>query len=43
MEAVGIAAIFNRPVLLEGVGFETGVFHRQRVIDDQLRGDYRIH
>ncbi len=42
MEAVGIAPVLDGAVALEGVGVAAGVFHRQRVIDDQLRRHHRV-
>ena len=42
VEPVLVAAVLDRPVFLEGLGIEAGVFDRQRVIDDQLRRHHRV-
>jgi len=42
VEAVGVAAILDRPVLLECLRVVATAFHRQRVIDDQLHRYHRI-
>ena len=39
----GAASVFNGAVLREGVLLETGMFHRQRVVDDELCGHDRVH
>ncbi len=42
VETVFVAALFHRPVFLEGVLFEARVFNCQRVIHDQLGGHHRV-
>ena len=42
VETVFVAAIFDVTVFLEGVGVIAAAFHRQRVVDDQLRLHHRI-
>ena len=42
VEAVGVAAVLDRPVLQERVAVEAGRFHRQRVVHDQLHRHHRI-
>ena len=43
METIVVATILYRTVLFERIFLETRVFDRQRVIDDQLGGNHRIH
>ena len=43
VEAVLVTALLHRPVLLEGILLETGMFHRQGMVDDQLGRHHRIH
>ncbi len=42
VEAVFVAAVFHRAVLGERVGIVAAVFHRQRVVDDQLHRHHRV-
>jgi hypothetical protein len=42
MEAVFVAAVFDRAVLGEGVRIEAAAFHRQRVVHHQLGRHHRV-
>jgi hypothetical protein len=42
VEAVLVAPVFDRAVLLERVGIEAAALHGQRVVDDQLRRHHRV-
>jgi hypothetical protein len=42
VETVLVATIFHRTVLFNGVFIEARVLNGQRVVDDQLRRDYRV-
>jgi len=42
VEAVLVAPVLDRAVLGKGIAVKAGVFHRQRVIHDQLGGHHRI-
>ncbi|MNL15030.1 hypothetical protein D3C87_1359940 [compost metagenome] len=42
IETVFVAAVFDGPVLGEGVGVETAAFDGQRMVDHQLRGHHRV-
>ena len=43
VETVFVAALFHRPVFLEGIIFKARVFHSQGVIDDQLGRYHRVN
>ena len=43
VEPVFIASVFDGAVLVESVLLEARVFHRQRVVDDELRGHHGVN
>ncbi len=43
VEAVGVAALLDLAVAVEGGRVGTVVLHRQRVVDDQLHRHHRVH
>ncbi|CRZ92614.1 Uncharacterised protein [Vibrio cholerae] len=42
VEAIFVASVFHRTVFLKRIRIAAGIFHRQRVIDNQLSLDHRI-
>ena len=42
VEAVFVAAVLDRAVLVERVGVEAAALHRQRMVDHQLRRHHRV-
>ena len=43
VEAVGVASLFHRAILLEGPFLKARVLHGEGVVDDELRGHHGIH
>ncbi len=42
MEAVLVSAVFDRTVLLKGLGVKPAAFHGQRMVHDQLHRHHRV-
>ena len=43
MKTVFITTIFNRTIFFESLWIVTTAFHRERVINNELHRDYRVH